>query len=120
MLEFFQELTTEHIVLGSIVAIYLLGIFAFRFWCGLCSKPYEEIDDADVTLILMWPLFIPYGIFEAATGLRRWLIKKFTKTSHKQHCVWKGIVTVVDYATLPFRPFTFGQRIANRNKKEKN
>lgn len=117
MLEFFQELTTEHIVLGSIVAIYLLGIFAFRFWCGLCSKPYEKIDDVDAFLILIWPLFIPSCIVEAATGLCRWLIKKFPKTSHELHLLWKKIVLVLDYATIPVRPFTAGKRFASAIKK---
>ena len=120
MLEFFQGLTTKHIVLGSIVAIYLLGVFALRFWCGFCSRSSKEIDDTDSLMIWWWPLIIPGIIVDAVTDFSRWLIKKFPKTSHKLHCVWKGIVTVVDYATLPLRPFTFGQRIANRNKKEKN
>ena len=117
MLEFFQGLSTKHIILGSIVAIYLLGIFALRFWCGLWSKPYEEIDDLDATMVWWWPLFLSLGIFEAATGLGRWLIKKFPKTSHELHLMWTKIVLVIDYATLPLRPFTAGKRFASAIKK---
>ena len=120
MLELFQGLTTKHIVLSSIVAIYLLGVFALKFWYGFFTKPHEKADDLEMCLIWWWPLFIPVIIVEMLTDFSKWVGRKFPKTSHKLHCVWKGIVTVVDYATLPLRPFTFGQRIANRNKKEKN
>ena len=117
MLEFFQGLSTKHIVLGSIVAIYLLGVFTLRFWCGFCTKLSEEIDDLDSCMIWWWPLFIPLGIFEAVMGLGRWLIKKFPKTSHELHLMWKKIVLVIDYATLPVRPFTAVKRFASAIKK---
>jgi hypothetical protein len=59
----------------------------------------------------LWPLIIPVIIIGAVTDISRWLIKKFPKTSHELHLLWKKIVLVIDYATLPVRPFTAGQRI---------
>jgi hypothetical protein len=112
MLESIGEIATKHIVIGTIIGIYLLGVFALRLWCGLCTKPKENMDDMDSFVILIWPIMIPMFCVEIFVDFCSWASRKipFRKTA------WSFIVRVLDIATLPFRPFTLGQRVAQWRK----
>ena len=108
MLESTGEIATKHIVIGTIIGIYILGVFALRFWCGLCTKPANKMDDMESLIIMFWPIMIPMICVEMFVDFCSWASRKipFLKTA------WSFIVRAIDIVTLPFRPFTLGKRVA--------
>ena len=54
MLESTGEIATKHIVIGTIIGIYLLGVFALRFWCGMWqARRMCRMDEMDSFFIFI-------------------------------------------------------------------
>ena len=103
-----SELATKHIVIGTIIGIYILGVFALRFWCGLCTKPAGKMDEMDSFFIFIWPIMILWICVEMFVDFCWWASRKIPWLKH----AWLLFVRAIDIATLPLRPFTLGKRVA--------
>lgn len=58
------------VIPGAIITYLVIGFFVCRLLCGLCGRDWrDEIDEAYVGMIVLWPVALVAGIWLVLVGL---------------------------------------------------
>lgn len=100
-----------------VIAVYLIGIWVSFFIFGLMNWKIEAIET--VVPALVWPLFWT-GACILAFGDWCEEVSMCDDRDRFKRCI-AFIKRLIDYSTLPIRPFSFGKKLSElRQRKRKS